>query len=722
MKAARGKELAREASKRRGRLVREAELRAEEMAERAPKAGAAGSKRLSGDKRGVEKVDKRAAKAGAGKLGAAKAEPRIERADSRTSKAGESALRAARLRAGDLHGAKLREDERREENMGKRGGDSPGADFREGASSKKALSKEPLNKGELGKENWGKRDRELRRVIEQSGLLAAGDRVGVAVSGGADSVGLLLLLVELKEKMGLTLEVLHLNHQLRGGAAEEDEKFVARLAEKCGLAFHCERADVAALAARSKANVEDTARRARYAFFGRCAEAQRLDKIAVAHTADDQAETVLGHLLRGSGLAGLGGIHPRAGKVVRPLLRAGRGELRAYLEARRQTWREDASNRDVSKTRARIREKLIPLLKKDFQGRVVEHLAALAGHAREDNALLEAVAGKYLEGKLEDVESGASIRVADLVSEDGDVAGDAAGGDETGTREQDASNGLSNRLVRLIVGKVKEGKVKEGKIKECKAEEREVQERDGKAQNAERRFGELTALHVAQVLNLARHGRSGNSLPLPGGLEVRRQRDALVFCFGSGVASGTGGGQVGIETEQADDRVGKMVGDGVGSEDRADGRSDGRSDERNGDAKKGAANYEYKIDSLSAARTVSVSELGCAFRFSVIDCSGKRGETSELGEVLSRNTLSFPVILRNWRYGDRFHARGHIKPQKLKRLLNEKGIDRWRRAGWPVLVSGGERLVWVRELGCAPEFAASDETQAGIVISEEKLT
>src|SRR5713101_2121638 len=125
--------------------------------------------------------------------------------------------------------------------------------------------------------------RRVQSAIEEQGLLRAGERVGVAVSGGADSVALLLLLVELRKQLGIVLSVVHFNHKLRGKDSDEDEKFAAKLAEKYGLAFHAGRADIAAKARSSKANLEDTARRARYDFFARLVEDGRVDKVAVAH-------------------------------------------------------------------------------------------------------------------------------------------------------------------------------------------------------------------------------------------------------------------------------------------------------------------------------------------------------------------------------------------------------------------------------------------------------
>src|SRR5947207_13565654 len=172
-------------------------------------------------------------------------------------------------------------------------------------------------------------------------MMRPGDRVGVAVSGGADSVALLLLLLELRGKLGIVLSVVHFNHKLRGKASDADEVFVAKLAAKHGLEFHSASVDVAKKAKKERANLEDAARRARYDYFRSLAESGDCRRIVVAHTADDQAETVLAHLFRGTGLTGLGGIHPVAGPVIRPLLNVRGSELRRFLRARKQTWREE---------------------------------------------------------------------------------------------------------------------------------------------------------------------------------------------------------------------------------------------------------------------------------------------------------------------------------------------------------------------------------------------
>lgn len=326
--------------------------------------------------------------------------------------------------------------------------------------------------------------------------LRAGQRIGVAVSGGADSVALLHLLLELREKLGLVLSVVHLNHKLRGKASDADEKFVAKLAAQHALQFFVARVNVSAKAKRERANLEDAARRARYVFFDHLVSEGRLDKIAVAHTADDQAETVLAHILRGTGLSGLGGIHPESGSVFRPLLKIRRADLRDYLRSRRQPWREDASNRDINRTRARIRLKLLPLLEKQFQPAVVAHLCQLADLAREDDAWLESSAELRLFLNAREDKGVWRISLHDLITPQ-PQAEEAKNPDPLWSRY--APQAVSKRMIRLLVKKVKP------------------------------RSGQLSSIHVDAVLHLAQQPDSGKSLQLPGGVEVRRERATLAF-------------------------------------------------------------------------------------------------------------------------------------------------------------------------------------------------
>ena len=229
----------------------------------------------------------------------------------------------------------------------------------------------------------------VRRVAPQ------GARVVAAVSGGADSVALLLILKELEAGGALAVAgAAHLNHQLRGADADADEAFCAALAAKLGVPFVSERVDVAALARAEKRSIEDAARSARYAFFERAADALDAEAVAVAHTRDDQAETFLLRLMRGSGTRGLAAIRPRAGRVVRPLLEVDRSALREYLASRGETFREDATNADVGIPRNRVRHELIPYLRSHFSPGVSGVLARAAELARQDEEFLHAEAIK----------------------------------------------------------------------------------------------------------------------------------------------------------------------------------------------------------------------------------------------------------------------------------------------------------------------------------------
>lgn len=221
-------------------------------------------------------------------------------------------------------------------------------------------------------------------------MVKAGDRVAVAVSGGVDSVALLLLLLELRSELGIVLSVAHVNHKLRGEESDEDERFVAELARSQDLALH---SCAAPLDQKPVSGIEAAARKLRYAFFRQLAREGRVSKIATAHTLDDQAETVLLRILRGTGLRGLAGIHPRLvleeegrafGEVIRPLLGIRRAELEEFLRERGQPWREDSSNRDPVYLRNRVRHRVLPLLKENFGPAAVENLADIAEIARAE--------------------------------------------------------------------------------------------------------------------------------------------------------------------------------------------------------------------------------------------------------------------------------------------------------------------------------------------------
>ncbi len=221
-------------------------------------------------------------------------------------------------------------------------------------------------------------------------MFRAGERVGIAVSGGPDSVLLLDFLSQFGGKAGLTLAVVHFNHHLRGEESEEDERFVRRLARDRKLPFFAGEAHVAERARERRRNLEATARELRYRFFFSLVSQGKLEKVATAHTASDQAETVLLRLLRGAGTRGLGGIYPtREGKIVRPFLSLTRAMVEQEVAARKLETRTDSSNLDPRFQRNKIRLELLPLIEQEYNPEIIRLLTQLAARARDDESFLE---------------------------------------------------------------------------------------------------------------------------------------------------------------------------------------------------------------------------------------------------------------------------------------------------------------------------------------------
>jgi tRNA(Ile)-lysidine synthase len=212
-------------------------------------------------------------------------------------------------------------------------------------------------------------------TISRYNMFTSGDRAGVAVSGGADSVCLLHVLRELAPRLAVTLSVLHVEHGIRGQASRDDAAFVRDLAARLDLPFHMRSVDIPA----ASGNLEQDARRARRQFFRELTDAGTVTRIATGHTRSDQAETVLYRILRGSGSTGLRGILPvTAEGIVRPLLGVSRAAVEAWLRERGIEWREDATNRDSSLDRNALRHDVLPMLRVRFNPRLDDALAQLA--------------------------------------------------------------------------------------------------------------------------------------------------------------------------------------------------------------------------------------------------------------------------------------------------------------------------------------------------------
>ena len=262
----------------------------------------------------------------------------------------------------------------------------------------------------------------VRQFIKTQGLISQGDSVLVAVSGGADSVALLHVLSDLRRDEGLTIEAAHLNHGIRAGTADDDAAFVEGMCRGLGIRCYVEKIDTPSFARNAKLSLEEAARELRYRFLKDGARKGNHNKIALGHTMNDQAETVLMHLIRGAGLLGASGMKPMSeagtepiGKLstknigdaratpiqsgstiffIRPFLATTRAEIEEFLASKEIPYREDASNLDTTLMRNRVRHELMELLKRKYNPRIVEVLGSHASLVTEAENYLSTVASE----------------------------------------------------------------------------------------------------------------------------------------------------------------------------------------------------------------------------------------------------------------------------------------------------------------------------------------
>ncbi len=259
--------------------------------------------------------------------------------------------------------------------------------------------------------------------IRKQDLVGPGDRVGVAVSGGADSIALLRILLELRPDLGIVLVLVHVNHLLRGSESDGDEQFVRELSTRFDLPFFSVRRDVKAYAAEKKISIETAARDLRYGYFKELLRKGEFNKLATAHTLDDQAETVLLKLARGAGTRGLAGIYPkvlvvrseeqrsphRQSAIVRPLLSIERKNLDRYLAQIHQPWREDSTNAQLHHTRNRIRHEILPRLCTEVNPQVRRTLAEVSEIARAEEEFWQAEVQRHLSAAWSRGEQGGTL-------------------------------------------------------------------------------------------------------------------------------------------------------------------------------------------------------------------------------------------------------------------------------------------------------------------------
>lgn len=238
--------------------------------------------------------------------------------------------------------------------------------------------------------------RQLLDTVRKYSLAPSGSRMLVAVSGGQDSTALLLALFELRHELGISLAAAHLNHGLRGAESEEDAEWVAELCGSLPVPLHSACVDVKAIRRRRHISLHEAGREARRRLLNQAAAETGAGVVAVGHTEDDRVETVLMNLLRGAGIAGLGGFPPRSGPIVRPLYHTPRSLTASYCAAAGVTPRSDSSNASAAYLRNRVRMELLPLLASLCGADVRGALLRMAGIASADNEVLEVLARESL--------------------------------------------------------------------------------------------------------------------------------------------------------------------------------------------------------------------------------------------------------------------------------------------------------------------------------------
>ena len=234
----------------------------------------------------------------------------------------------------------------------------------------------------------------ILETISKYNMIKSGEKVVVAVSGGPDSIALLNTLINLKEKLQCELVVAHVNHMIRAVADSETE-YVKEFCKSKGIECFVKKIDVISLANEQKIGTEEAGRNVRYEFFDEVFNKVNADKIAIAHNANDNAETVLMNVLRGTGISGLKGIEPvRDNKFIRPLIETERADIEKYCEEMELNPKFDESNKDNTYTRNKIRNVLIPFLKEEFNPSVVEGLNRLSSLASQENKYIEEIVNK----------------------------------------------------------------------------------------------------------------------------------------------------------------------------------------------------------------------------------------------------------------------------------------------------------------------------------------
>lgn len=319
----------------------------------------------------------------------------------------------------------------------------------------------------------------ILEYIKKYNMVEPGDKIVVGVSGGADSLVLLHVLNEISPVFSLKLAVAHVHHGLRGKDADRDADFVEKICRDWQIPFYLKKVDVRELAYNWGISEEEAGRKVRYEFFDQVLRDIKGQKIALAHHRDDQAETILYHLIRGTGPKGLQGMKPvRDGRIIRPLLQISKKEIEEYCREKGLKYRVDATNKDTVYARNRIRNVVIPYIQKHFNPNFSESLIRLGDILQEEEEFLSYYSEQMFKKWVRVAYGEASIPLEFL---------------------NRCPKAIRRRIIRLAVEKLVNNMI------------------------------DISYTHVEQVVNMALYSSAGSSLDLPGNLKIRKDYEALVL-------------------------------------------------------------------------------------------------------------------------------------------------------------------------------------------------
>lgn len=446
------------------------------------------------------------------------------------------------------------------------------------------------------------------RAVEQTvttyGMLEQKDAVVVGVSGGPDSVALLHILLKLSSKYSLKLGVAHLNHSLRQDDSDQEADFVSALAKKFNLSCYLEKVDIRKYQLEKKLSLEDAGRRARYAFFNQVAEADKFNKIALGHHADDNAELVLMNLFRGSGPLGLSGIPKvRNHKIIRPLIELKRYQLITFLNKNGLNYVSDTSNKDTEYIRNRIRHKLIPLLETSYNPKIIDTLNRLTSIVSSEEEWIEGVVHlAFKKTVLSIADNQITLSVARL---------------------SESHLALQRRIIRKAIATIK------GDLRR------------------------ISFSHIGSAINLLKGRTALGTLDFPDRIRIQRSEDILTV------------------TRQ-------------------------KNALRDFEIKSGRVSANAFVHKIEQPGSIFVKEVGLHLKFTETDSKDLPDlcRTGQKTAFFDRDSIRFPLVIRNFQPGDRFKPLGAMGTQKIKKYFIDKKVPKAERAKCAVLLSQG-KIIWL---------------------------